>query len=181
MKEIENLKELYLEEINKINRKGEVTPAVDEAVHKALEVIDKATDICNKTKMSEASMPDKGYSEGMMNHAYSYGPNQTRSMESRNYSYGMPEMNNGYSEGMMHSYGYSSGMMHPYNPVSYSYGMDDGYSGYRGQMRDNYGHYMSRDGVIDNVIRKLENTLHENISDKHREVINECVYKLKNY
>ena len=36
MKELENLKEMYLDEIKKINKKGELTPADGEAAKKAL-------------------------------------------------------------------------------------------------------------------------------------------------
>ena len=46
MRELENLKELYLEEIRKINKKGELTPADAEAAKKALEAIEKIDDIC---------------------------------------------------------------------------------------------------------------------------------------
>ena len=46
MRELENLKELYLDEIRKINKKGELTPADAEAAKKALEAIEKIDDIC---------------------------------------------------------------------------------------------------------------------------------------
>lgn len=46
MRELENLKELYLDEIRKINKKGELTPADAEAAKKALEAIEKIYDIC---------------------------------------------------------------------------------------------------------------------------------------
>jgi len=46
MKELENLKELYLEEIKKINKKGELSPADAEAAKKALEAIKMIDDIC---------------------------------------------------------------------------------------------------------------------------------------
>ena len=46
MKELENLKELYLDEIRKITKKGELTPADAEAAKKALEAIEKIDKIC---------------------------------------------------------------------------------------------------------------------------------------
>lgn len=46
MKELENLKELYLEEIKKINKKGELSPADSEAARKSLEAIAKIDEIC---------------------------------------------------------------------------------------------------------------------------------------
>ncbi len=46
MRELENLKELYLDEIKKINKKGELSPADAEAAKKALEAIQMIDDIC---------------------------------------------------------------------------------------------------------------------------------------
>ena len=57
MKELENLKELYLEEIKKINKKGELNPVDAEAAKKALEAIEKINEIC------ESYDDDEGYSE----------------------------------------------------------------------------------------------------------------------
>ena len=56
MKELENLKELYLDEIKKINKKGELTPADSEAAKKALEAIEKIETLCDG---------ESGYSERM--------------------------------------------------------------------------------------------------------------------
>lgn len=56
MKELENLREMYLDEIKKINKKGELTPADGEAAKKALEAICMIDDICD-------DMDEKEYSE----------------------------------------------------------------------------------------------------------------------
>lgn len=66
MKELENLKELYLEEIKKINKKGELSPADGEAAKKALEAIQMIDDICcnedpeymESSGMYQRRMPD---------------------------------------------------------------------------------------------------------------------------
>ena len=55
MKELETLKEMYLDEIKKINKKGELTPTDAEAAKKALEAICMIDDICDKTDDSEWS------------------------------------------------------------------------------------------------------------------------------
>lgn len=47
MKELENLKEMYLDEIKKITKKGELTPTDAEAAKKALEAITMIDDICD--------------------------------------------------------------------------------------------------------------------------------------
>lgn len=57
MKELMDLKELYLEEIKKINKKGELTPVDSEAAKKALEAIEKIHEICD--------YDEEGYSERM--------------------------------------------------------------------------------------------------------------------
>lgn len=61
MKELEQLKELYLEEIKKISKKGELTPADAEAAKKALEAIEKIDKIC----CDEADYMEGEYSERM--------------------------------------------------------------------------------------------------------------------
>lgn len=76
MKELENLKELYLDEIKKINKKGELTPADGEAACKALDAIEKIDKICESC--------------GEMEHGYS------ERMYPRYSQRGMPEL---YSEG----------------------------------------------------------------------------------
>lgn len=70
MKELENLKELYLDEIKAINKKGELTPTDAEAAKKALEAIEKINKLC-----CDEEYEDEGYSERMyprysMNRSY---------------------------------------------------------------------------------------------------------------
>lgn len=76
MKELENLKELYLDEIKRINKKGELTPADAAAAKEALEAIEKIDDICCSYEEE-----NHGYSERMY----------PRSMN-RSYNYSMPDM-----------------------------------------------------------------------------------------
>ena len=144
MRELENLKELYLEEIRKINKKGELNPTDGESAKRALEALEKINDICDKECKDEM---DKGYSEGM-SRAYSDGI-------SRGYSGMMPEM-------MRHD--------------GYSYD----YSGYRGQSRDSMGRF-SRDDAAEHMIHSLEDMLRTAPSERHREAINDCIRKLRNY
>lgn len=77
MKELENLKEMYLDEIKKINKKGELTPVDAEAAKKALEAITMIDMICGDEDES-------GYSER------SYRRNQSGMNMSRHYP--MPDM-----------------------------------------------------------------------------------------
>lgn len=82
MKELENLKEMYLDEIKKINKKGELTPTDAEAAKKALEAITMIDMICDKME------DDDTYSER------SYRRNQSGNNMSRHYP--MPDMGYGY-------------------------------------------------------------------------------------
>ena len=87
MRELEHLKELYLDEIKKITKKGELTPADSEAARKALEAIEKINDIC-------CDEEDAGYSErGYRSH--------------RSYAYRMPEMYPVYANDYQMMYPYS--------------------------------------------------------------------------
>lgn len=77
MKELENLKELYIDEIKKINKKGELTPADSEAAKKALEAIEKINDICCDEEEMETGYSERGmsyrrprYSRNMMPEVY---------------------------------------------------------------------------------------------------------------
>lgn len=149
MKELDNLKELYLDEIRKINKKGELTPADGESAKKALEGLESIEKLC----CGEDAEMERGYSEGIRR---------------------------GYSNGMR-SYGYSGHTMMPdmMRPYGYSYDYD-GYSGYRGQSRDSMGRY-SRGVMPDHMIETLEGMLQSAPSERHRDAINECIHKLRNY
>lgn len=61
MKELENLKDLYLEEIKKINKKGELTPTDAEAAKKALEAIEKINEICEMASWDEDEYSERYY------------------------------------------------------------------------------------------------------------------------
>lgn len=97
MKELENLKELYLDEIKKINKKGELTPADGEAAKKALEAIEKINEICGSYDEME-----NGYSERYSQRMYPrrYMNDRPRSMmpDVRPYDYNYGYDNGGYSE-----------------------------------------------------------------------------------
>ena len=82
MRELEILREMYIDEIKKIDKKGELTPADSEAAKKALEAICMIDDICE-------GMDEKEYSER------SYRRNQSGMNMSRHYP--MPDMDYRYS------------------------------------------------------------------------------------
>ena len=64
MKELEMLKEMYLDEIKKIHKKGELTPADGEAVSKALDALMKIDRLCYDNHGKESSMGYKYYYRG---------------------------------------------------------------------------------------------------------------------
>lgn len=139
MKELENLKELYLDEIKKINKKGELTPTDAEAANKAVEAIKKIEEIC-----ACCDDMDEGYSE-----RYYRSGNR------------MPEMRRGrgmsYSDGPMYSEAY------PMMNNRYPYYRHDGHNGLEVENMIHKLEAMRPEApdneikmAIDNMIRKLE-------------------------
>ena len=129
MKELENLKELYLDEIKAINKKGELTPTDAEAAKKALEAIEKINKLC-----CDEEYEDEGYSERMY-------PRYSRNSSYRgDYSYTnrsmMPEMR-------------------PYDYDDYS--ERRGRSSTTGRYISRHGSPDYDNEVIDSIIMKLEN------------------------
>lgn len=147
MKELENLKELYLDEIKKINKKGELTPTDAEAANKAIDAIKKIDEIC-----ACCDDMDEGYSE--------------RYYRSRNC---MPEIRRGrgmsYSDGPMIRDGYAERYSEGYPMMNghYPYYRHDGHNGLEVENMIHKLEAMKPDApdretkmAIDNVIRKLE-------------------------
>lgn len=139
MKELENLKELYLDEIKKINKKGELTPTDAEAANKAIDAIKKIEEIC-----ACCDDMDEGYSE--------------RYYRSRNR---MPEMYRGRGVSMNYRDGYSEG--YPMMNDRYPYYRHDGHNGLEVENMIHKLEAMKPDApdreikmAIDNMIRKLE-------------------------
>lgn len=158
MKELENLKELYLDEIKKINKKGELTPTDAEAANKAIEAIKKIEEIC-----ACCDDMDEGYSERMY-------PRHSMRYSQRNR---MPDMNSGYSE--MYPYYYNDRM---YSDRGYS----DGYSDRRGRSAST-GRYISRhNGLeVENMIHKLEAMRPEAPDNETKMAIDNVIRKLEAY
>lgn len=79
MKELEDLRELYLEEIRRINKKGDLDPHDAEVAKCALEAIEKIDIICGMDEWeddySERTMPMRrsyrSYNDGYMDRGYS--------------------------------------------------------------------------------------------------------------
>lgn len=152
MKELENLKELYLDEIKKINKKGELTPTDAEAANKAIEAIKKIEEICAGCEDME------GYSERY------YRSDRGYSQRGR-----MPEMYRGrgvsYSDGPMYRDRYSERYSEAYPMMNdhYPYYRHNGHNGLEVENMIHKLEAMKPDApdhdtkmAIDNVIRKLE-------------------------
>lgn len=79
MKELECLKDMYLEEIKKITKKGDLTPSDAEAAKMALEAIEMIDDICEKEEWDEDEYSERYYPHSMrsMNH-YDRMPEMSR-------------------------------------------------------------------------------------------------------
>lgn len=168
MKELENLKELYVDEIKKINKKGELTPADSEAAKKALEAIEMIDMLC-ESEMDK----DAGYSERMY-------PRYSR--------------NNGYSE---RRYSRADGRYSSMMPdTMYNPNMGPYYSGYEGDRsmargRDSLGRYTSknngmsrnysRHSTASHMIDQLEDMLMNTNDERKRMAIQNCIEELETY
>ena len=152
MKELENLKELYLEQIKKIYKKGDITPQDDEAVNKALDRLIKIEELCGQE--DEMQYSQDGYLQGYsqrgripsMRVSSAYMPEMSTTM---------PYYNDGYSERR-------------------------GRNQRNGQYmsRNDY----SRHGdAVDGMIDKLEAMRMEAPDQETRRAIDRCIEKLENY
>lgn len=156
MKELENLKELYIDEIKKINKKGELTPADSEAAKKALEAIEKINEICCDEEELEG-----GYSERGSSYAY---PGMRR----------MPR----YSRNMMPE------VYNPMNPMSYTDDYHrTSYARNRDSMGrySSRGMDYSRHSAVDHMIEKLEGMLETAPDERKRMAIERCISELESY
>ena len=167
MKALENLKELYLEEIKKINKKGELTPVDSEAAKKALEAIKDIDEICCNSDYEDEM--DEGHSERMYLRRY---PMSRR----------MPDMMHiGYGYDRSYDRSYDKGYSDGYNR-SYDRGYNDGYSDRRGRSMTT-GRYISRHAApeVDGMIHKLEDMRVEAPNSEIRMAIDNMIEKLENY
>ena len=169
MKELENLKELYVDEIKKINKKGELTPTDSEAAKKALEAIKMIDMLCEDEIVKEP-----GYSERMY-------PRYSRN------DGGYSERRYSRSDG-----GYSTMMPETmYNPNMGPY-----YSSYEGDRsmargRDSFGRYTSRNNgmsrnysrhsTASHMVEQLEDMLTNTTDERKRMVIQNCIEELESY
>lgn len=167
MKELENLKELYLDEIKKINKKGELNPADAEAAKKALEAIEKINEICEESDEMEEGYSKRysysGYSRRNPSMSYHYPAEPLPEMVPMTYSMARSRDSMGrYSRegGSSRSDGYSRG--NSYN----SYSRNDGYS----------RHYASS-----KMIEKLEEMLENAPDERKRMAIERCISEIEGY
>lgn len=160
MKALYDLKELYLEEIKKINKKGDLTPVDSEAACKALEALKKIDELC----CDYDNEMDGGHSERMYPSRY---PMSRR----------MPDM-------MHFGYGYNGDRSYTNRSYSdgYEHGYNDAYSERRGRSMTT-GRYISRHAApeVDGMIHKLESMKYDAPNNEIRMAIDNMIEKLENY
>ena len=171
LKALEDLKELYMEEIKKINKKGDLTPVDSEAACKALEAIKKIDEICCNSDYEDEM--DEGHSERMYPRRY---PMSRRMPDMMHIGYG-------YDRSYDRSYdkGYSDGYNRSHDR-GYSDGYTDSYSERRGRSMTT-GRYISRHAApeVDGMIHKLEGMRVEAPNSEIRMAIDNMIEKLENY
>ena len=128
LKVIEDIEEMYLDELKAIKKKGELTPADGQAAKLAMEAIQIAESICCNEEEKEMGYSERMYPRRSMNRSYNDRPYRDRSM--------MPEMR-------------------PYDYDDYS--ERRGRSSTTGRYISRHGSPDYDNEVIDSIIMKLEN------------------------
>lgn len=151
LKALEDLKELYMEEIKKINKKGDLTPVDSEAACKALEAIKKIDEICcNYDDM------DEGHSERMYPRHY---PMSRR----------LPDM-------MHFGYGYNDNRSYTDRPYYDDYSYRRGRNMNNGRYISRHAA-----PEVDGMIHKLEDMRYEAPNEDIRMAIDSMIDKLEKY
>lgn len=165
MKVLKDIKELIEEELKTIKKKGSLTPAELESVHKAVETIKYIDEICDGDKM-DYEPEEEGYSgrsyRGRMGR---YSGHYMPLIEDHGYNYN--DYNNSYGHGFrMNSYG------------DRSYDGQNRHSGCYSNSYDGRNHMYSREGATSNMVSRLESMMDSACSEYERDAIRSCINKL---
>lgn len=195
MKVLEDIKELIEEELKNLKKKGTLSPAELDSIHKGVETIVYIEELCANEEEDEEK--DNGYS----------GRRGMRHSSMRGYSGTYPMMypsttpiyyDNNYSG----HYDYDDPRMNRYSGCGYNYNRYSGndysgndYSGTRGSYDNSYQGYSSegtragrnygmtgsgysREGASSHMIAKLEEMLDSACTDKEQAAIYQCLDRL---
>lgn len=206
MKALEDLKELLVDQIKRVTKKGDITPNELESMYKSVDIIKDISTIeaMEKAEKEEEKNAKDGYSRGRYSRdgdmiSNDMG-NSQRYLPYPMYSYAPvwnnnPQQPNNNQNGEMNgnSQGYNAGNSNDGrrgrdadNDGRYS---EDGSSYRRG--RDAMGRFTSRDGsyensnryrhsVKDRMIAKLEDMADDATTNRERNTIMQCIDKLDN-
>lgn len=184
MKVLEGIKELIEEELKDIKKKGCLTPAELESVHKAVETIMYIDKICKEEEIDKSDEEYSGYSGRKM-------PRVSMNGYSGHY---FPPAVYEYPNNYINDYpnNYVNDYSGNYSGTRYMHSND--YSGthqmhsndYSGCRRDSYGRYgsngydrmYSREGATSNMIERLETMLDAAPTDRERDAIRNCINNL---
>lgn len=176
MRVLDDIKELLEDELKKIAKKGDISPAELENVYKAVKTINYATIIDAMEEEKENGYSQRGYSRGMGAYAVNGGyPGSSYEGSYNSYegasNRGGMGMSNDYSrDGRAGRDGDSDGR---YSETgSYARG------------RDAMGRFTSRDGYSrhtekEKMIEKLEGMMSNVSNEKERQAIMQCIEKLE--
>ena len=148
-KTLENTKEIIKDELKKLNKKGELTPAEMDTVFKAVDSIKDICEMCHED-------PDGNYSMG----AHMYDPNWEYSGTARS-----PHMYDPNWE-------YSGTARSPVTGRYISSGMP------HGTMRVSYGDNYSGHSIKDRMVARLEPMFDEAKSDYERQLIQNTINRI---
>lgn len=182
-KTLEHLKETLEDEIKKITKKGDITPAELESVQKAVCTIDMIKKM-NEGESEGRSMDGsygsyRGYSRRNMRFnpmAYegSYGDYSERNYRD-SYANRMYHDGGSYEDSYGDSYGdsYRRGR----SPVTGRYISRNSYRDNRG--RNSYADEYSGHSIVDRMVARLENMMDEAKTDHERQTVNEWINRLQ--
>lgn len=177
MKHLDELKELLMEQVKKITKKGDITVSELDSVYKVVDVI-KDIDTINAM---EEEYGGSGYSQRGGYSGRSYDGWSREGMSNRG-SYAGGSYNGGsYAGGGSYEGSYAGGSYDGRrgrdadNDGRYS---EDGGNSYR-RGRDSRGRYMSRDAGKEQMMSTLHQMMDQASSEKERQAIMQCIEKLE--
>ena len=167
-KTLEHLKDTLEDEIKKIVKKGDITPAELESVQKAVCTIDMIDSM------------GSGQSQGMMDSYGSYRGYSRNHMPMRDmygdYHYDGYAHDTGYHNRSYGSYGYEGdSYRRGRSPVTGRYISRDAYPAGRSYDNNYSGH-----SIMDRMVAKLESMYDEAQTDRERQTVDQWIQRLRN-
>lgn len=167
MKVLEDIKELIEEELKAMKKKGSLSPAELDSIHKAVVTIKYIDEICEKDE--EGEMDEKGYSgKRMMRYSGNYSGTYPFAYPATTPVYYPENSYSGRYDNRNTRYNRYSGYMRNDN------WSDNSYQGYR----SDHGYGYSREGAATHLVDRIKDMLNDACTDKEQAAIYQCLDRL---